>query len=129
MDLQNLANDLSEMLQSENGCPYTDLTDGDFADEVKKKDGQLNILHINIHSFNKNIDNLTYLLSELYDHGIIIHVIGICETSLSDESKQLAQVENYQVVHRCRVRKSGGGVSLLVHDKVKIGHVLDTLFV
>ena len=120
MDLHTLEENLGKLLCSENGCPYTDLTDSPSERPVKVKQGLINILHVNIRSFNKNVDNLTYLLSELEEQGIVVHVIGICEMFLSDKTKDLIQVENYQLVHKCRKDKLGGGVSLLVHDKILI---------
>ena len=66
------------------------------------------------------------MLAELKDRGIVIHIIGLCETHLTSESHSSAVIENYQTVHKFRSQRSGGGVSLLVHDKIKIMHIFDT---
>ena len=49
-----------------------------------------------------------------------MHAIGLCETFLSNNSKDLFTLENYQSVHQCRSNKSGGGVSLLIHNSIRI---------
>ena len=118
--------DLSTLLQSDNGCQYTDLSDVDSA--VMSSRNNVNFLHINIRSFQKNCDNLTMLLTDLQEKGIIIHLIGICETFLSIGSASLANIENYHSVHRYQKDKVGGGTTVLLHDSVKLTEVLNTHF-
>ena len=87
--------DLSDLIKSDNGCLYTDLLDN-VIDTVSVWDNsKINILHLNIRSLIKNIDNLLLLLNDLQECGIVIHVIGICESFLSHASESLAQLENY----------------------------------
>ena len=57
-----------------------------------------------------------------------MHVIGLCETFLRDENDKTVGIENYQSIHRCRSNKSGGGVSLLVHDSVRVNKICQTPF-
>ena len=120
MDIITTDSDLSDLLQSEYGCEYTDIEDGVINCIGNSKGVNLNILHLNIRSFNKNNDSLTLLLNDLQDRGIIVHLIGMCESFLTDTMKAMANLENYTAFHKCRVNKSGGGVSLFVHDSVTL---------
>ena len=126
MDHDSIAQDLSNLLQSENGCEYTDLEDGVLSSYGCP--GVLNVLHINIRSFQRNKDSLILLLNDLKCKGIIVHVIGLCETFLSPKSTSFSNLENYQVIHKRRNDRVGGGVSLLVHDSVCIKKQIDTAF-
>ena len=83
---------------------------------------------MNIRSFNRNKDNLLHLLADLEENGVIIHVIGLCETFLTPTSQDLADIENYSAIHKTRDGKLGGGTTLLIHDSVKLVRVLDTPF-
>ena len=65
-DLQSINNDLSELLNSENGCQYTDIENLTIPGGVRfSSKGNLNVLHVNIHSLHKNIDSLLLLLNDL----------------------------------------------------------------
>ena len=128
MDTDAVDRDLSTLLQSANGCQYTDIQDG-VIEVAKVTDGHMiNILHLNIRSFSKNKDNLVMLLSDLQERGIIIHAIGLCETFLTDTTKDLAFLENYEEVHRCHEGKPGGGTSIFIHDSLKLLENIDTPF-
>ena len=88
----------------------------------------INVLHLNIRSFVKNVDNLLMLLDDLRSKGIIIHVIGLCETHLNLNNKDFAQLENYHPVHRCRTDCTGGGVTIFVHETVHTVRRISTPF-
>ena len=126
MDLSDLTSDLCELLQSDNGCEYTDIEDGRITNLDCKL--SINFLHLNIRSFQKNKDALVMLLNDLQKRGIIIHAIGLCETYLTAASKGIAHLENYQSIHHVRSDKVGGGTSLFVHDKLKIFKSFDLPF-
>ena len=65
MTLMQLNDDLSELLQSENNCEYTEINDGRI-DQIALTDNEvINVLHLNIRSFNKSCDSLTMLLNEI----------------------------------------------------------------
>ena len=118
MDFNNVNCDLSSLLQSDNGCPYSSIND-DIIDSVfLTKKNVLNVLHVNIRSYHKNIDYLLLLLKELQEKGIVMHVIGLCETFLNDVNSTMVVIENYQCIHKFRKNKLGGVVSLFVHDNV-----------
>ena len=87
MDWESLNDNLNKLLLAENGCEYTDLSDNIVNFKELGKDVKLNVLHLNIRSFLKNVDSLMLLLQELQEAGVVVHVIGICETFLT--KKQL----------------------------------------
>ena len=120
MSFDTFNNNLSDLLASENGCEYTDLDDINICKVATETDININVLHLNICSLNKNLTDLTLLLKDLYDKKIIIHVISLCETFLSNENSCLFSIENYTPIHRYHDKnKSGGGVSIFVHDCVQ----------
>ena len=123
--MDNKDEDPSELLQSENGCEYTDLNDNVLQAMVLPGNTKFNVLHVNIRSFHKNSDSLLMLLKHLKSKGIVIHVIGLCETPTTEAS---ATLKNYQVVSKTRTDKTGGGVSLLVHNKLKLSKMIDLPF-
>ena len=128
MDFHDINTRLSSLLKSENGCEYTDIDDGIINNIALYRDSNINVLHLNIRSFMKNVDSLWMLLNELQEKGIIIHVIGICESFLNKDSVQLAKLDNYQCIHKYRQERIGGGVSVLLHNSVKLVREIDTPF-
>ena len=108
MIFDSVNKDLSELLQSTNGCQYTDIEDNHI-DNTSLQDGtRINILHLNIRSYHKNIDSLVVLLKDLQERGIVVHVIVLCETFLSSVNCVAVDLENYQGIHRYRNECLGG---------------------
>ena len=70
MDLTTINTDLSSLTNSKNGCEYTDLNDGVINKITLGNEVLINVLHLNIRSFNKNNDNLFMLLNELREKGL-----------------------------------------------------------
>ena len=112
--------DLSKLLNSDNNCEYTDVTDRRIKPISASNTSLFNFLHLNIRSLVRNKDSLIALLKELYAHGVVVHVIGLCETFLNNVNINLSYIENYTAVHRIRKDKTGGGITLLIHDSVKL---------
>ena len=102
MDLSNINSDLSALLNSENGCQYTDISDCLVSQTVLSDRVSLNVLHLNIRSFHRNKDSLTMLLDDLQQKGVVVQVIGLCETFLSSETSSLAKTENYRLINKFR---------------------------
>ena len=73
-------------------------------------------------------DSLKLLLDDLVQKGIVIHLICICETFLTNANANDYKIENYTAFHACRQGKVGGGVSILVHDRLKVVKRLPTPF-
>ena len=117
-DFSSVSTELNTILNCVNGCEYSDIDDGRIAIEHLATPGDkiLNVLHLNIRSLQKNIDNLLMLLSDLRDKGVVMHVIGLCEIFLTDMSLALVDIDNYVGYHR--VRDGVGGVSVYVHNSV-----------
>lgn len=67
--------------------------------------------HLNIRSLSCNFDKLVHYLS-LLKHNF--SVIAITETWLTDNSKEMFKLSNYNPVHRVRDKRPGGGVSLFI---------------
>ena len=63
MSQSDISKELNELLNSENGCEYTDLEDSKMDYVLLGKANMLNILHINVRSYMKNVDNLILLLN------------------------------------------------------------------
>ena len=122
-----LNDDLSDLVNVQNGCQYTDIEDLKISNLSISK-YMLNVLHLNIRSLHKNIDLLVLLLSDLRDKGIIVHVIGICETFLNDKNSSLIDIENYTAIHCTHQSKLGGGVSIYLHDNIKFVQQINTPF-
>ena len=89
MDTKGLNSTLSDLLCSDNGCEYTDLSENTINKVSVSQDGICNVMHLNIRSLPKNIDNLTLLLSELEAKGVVVHVIAVCETFVTKFNSSL----------------------------------------
>ena len=125
MDLLSINDDLSQLLQSGNGCEYTDIIDCAIDKIMLSNNIKFNMLHINIRSFHRNKDQLILLLNDLHERRIIVHAIGLCETFLTKNNESLAFVENYRLFHKFRADRTGGGVSILLHDSVMFRKLID----
>ncbi len=69
--------------------------------------------HLNIRSLSSNYDKfIHYLFSLKRDFS----VIALSETWLTEASGEIFKLPNYNVVHNVRKNRSGGGVSLFIHD-------------
>ena len=129
MDHRSDNKDLSELLCSGNGCCYTDIEDGATL-EIKNLPGiKFNVLHLNIRSFHRNKDALISLLADVQERDVVVHVIGLCETFLNAQTHDLAEIDNYRSIHKFRTDRMGGGTSLLVHNSVRVDHLVNTPFV
>ena len=121
MDLNAVNSDLSDLLKSVNGCQFTDIEDGRILQVPDSTNNTLlNILHLNIRSLNRNRDSLKMLLADLQEKGIVVHILGLCEMFLSEQSKNFVNIENYQAVHGHRTDRTGGGTSIYYHDSVRL---------
>ena len=75
---------------------------------------QFSTFHLNIRSLSKNHEALYHFLS-LLNHEF--SVLALSETWLNEEVTSLFDIPNYNALHYCRKAKSGGGVSLYLHNK------------
>lgn len=78
-------------------------------------DDYLSLFHLNIRSLPKHFDDLTVYLSML---PLQFKIIGLTETWLTSQKVSLYNIQGYNHVHTCRSDRSGGGVSLFIHDSL-----------
>ena len=124
-DTRDSCDIIKELLCSDNGCEYTDVIDGVIEEQQVSGKLSLTVLHLNIRSTHKNSDQLTLLLSDLQEKGIVVHVLALCETFLTSANQALADIENYKATHSCRSSKPGGGISIYLHDRVRLVEVMN----
>ena len=87
-------------------CSYYDT--GEINRSLSNLKGTL-IFHHNIHSFNKNFDNLSIMLNEI---ETMIDVIILTETWFIEGLCQ--EIDGYVGYHMYRTEGTGGGVSVYV---------------
>ena len=108
---------------SANNCNSYDLESIKDSEEIASS--KFNIIHMNIRSYNKNLDEF---LSFIDCTKINFPIIFLSETWLKNENDWI-NIPNYTAFHSFRKdgNKEGyGGVSILLHDKLK-GEVIPTL--
>ena len=87
----------------------------EFNDKFSNSKNSLGIIHINIRSINKNLDEFLAFLSQL---SFCFSVVILTETWLMSRSDWL-EVEGLNGYHSIRSDRRGGGVSVLVRDDIK----------
>ena len=87
----------------------------EFNDKFSNSKNSLGIIHINIRSINKNLDEFLAFLSQL---TFCFSVVILTETWLMSRSDWL-EVEGLNGYHSIRSDRRGGGVSVLVRDDIK----------
>ena len=112
--------DLIDIQQSpvNNACNYTTPDDLKFND-LSINGSHLSILHLNIHSVPSKLDELKSLLSILKTKNLLIDVILLCETFITDNSKESCKLDDYELIEEHRKNMQKGGVALYVHKSLK----------
>ena len=101
-----------------------ELSPSDFIDEFNVNDtDNLMILNQNIRSFNSNIDEFLLFLNEIKSN---ISVIILTETWFSKDN--FYNIPNFEGYHAYRSTKSGGGVSIFVHNNLYSCAIPDVTF-
>lgn len=90
-------------------CNYSDVS------EVSKF-GNLNILHLNIRSLHKNLDNLRELLSTLNKKNVSVDVVLLCETWLNSCNMSMLELDGYKFFAKNRSTCKGGGIGVYVRN-------------
>lgn len=83
------------------------------------KEGDLNILHLNIRSLHKNIDSLRELIDALTRKGIILDAILLCETWINNSNSSLLEISGYNLLLNNRKTSVGGGIGIYVRNCLK----------
>lgn len=99
-----------------NDCKYYSM------EEVRhffsRKDNQgLSVLHLNIRSLSKNLDELKALILHIKQSGQEIQFILLCETFLNDKSVSLCEIPGYSLV-ACNREGKGGGVAIYILNEI-----------
>jgi exonuclease III len=103
--------ELSNIIESEYLEP-------DNIDQLDLKDNDLNILHLNIRSLYSKKDKLETLLEILDTKGYHIDVVAVCETFITEENKNLCDIEGYNFESEYRKTKNGGGIGLYISSEL-----------
>jgi exonuclease III len=109
LDEESLLNDL---------CDYYVIDD---IKEINITKGDLNILHLNIHSIEAKKDQLIQLLNSFNIEGHIIDVLLLCETFMNDKTINKSRIKNYTLAaFEYRKHLKQGGVAIYVRKGIKI---------
>ena len=114
-DIDPDANILNELNKSQ--CHYYD--EQSFQDEVvKNNDAEkcFSMLHFNIRSIQKNYENCIQFLHSLH---YPFSIIGMSETWHTAATVDLYDLDDYKSVHKYRVNKKGGGVTLYIKNGIE----------
>jgi len=95
----------------------------DFQETCRKHgDCNFSLFHYNIRSCVSHHKSLLIYLKALEYN---FNIIGLCETWLKDNNSDLYGIEGYNVEHKVRENKTGGGVSLFVNSNITYERRLD----
>ena len=117
---------LSSLSSAKNDCPYVDQA-GMHLDALQQYKN-FHVMHLNIRSYHKHVDDLKILLDELLENNVSIDIILLCETFLNNQNMRLAGLPGYQMYYRNHDNRPGGGVMIMVKDNLHVYDVLSTPF-
>ena len=109
-DLDPVNNLYNRVLPS---CKYYD--DLQFNVSTKNNSNGLSIIHFNARSLNANFHSIIHTLQTL---NITFDIIAISETWTESNVTTEYDLPHYQVFHKARHYKKGGGVALYVNDRI-----------
>ena len=89
----------------------------DVDDQISAEDSDLNIVHLNVRGINSKITELNHLIEHSLK-GQTPDIIALCETWLTKDSPT-PNIPGYDFVHKCRTHKRGGGVALLISNRIR----------
>ena len=94
-------------------CDYLDVSD---VNSLRHTDKDLLILQLNIRGLLSKQDLLKQLLSEF---KVLPDIVLLCETWLKKDTAGKLDMPNYKCYHKHRIDRLGGGVSVLVKQKLR----------
>ena len=94
-------------------CDYLDVSD---VNSLKHTDRDLLILQLNIRGLLSKQDSLKQLISEF---KVLPDIVLLCETWLKKDTAGILDMPNYKCYHKHRTDRLGGGVSVLVRQKLR----------
>ena len=114
-DIEFYQNQCSNVLHS---CDY--YVEDSFNKKVepftKTAENCLSILHLNIRSAVKNLDNFSTYMEGL-NHAFPL--IGLSETWFRPANKDCYGIDGYKAEHNCRPVRTGGGVSIYIKENIE----------
>ena len=117
--------DLSDSLgKPSNECPYVMESDLTLTDEEALH--KFHVMHLNVCSFLKNSDKLKLLLEEMNQNKVVMDVILICESFVTDVNLPFVDIPGYTCISKLRKDRPGGGILIFVRKGLKVLKVLDT---
>ena len=99
-------------------CYYIDL-ENEYSLADFCGDQEVNVLHLNIHSFMAKRDQLLSLLCDLNSMKVKIDVILLCETFITKQNVDMCIIPDYYDYHEYRTKVRQGGVSVFIHNDYK----------
>ena len=94
-------------------CDYLDVSD---VNSLRHTDKDLLILQLNIRGLLSKQDSLKQLLTEF---KVLPDIVLLCETWLKKDTAGKLDMPNYKCYHKHRIDRLGGGVSVLVKQKLR----------
>ena len=85
-------------------------------EQLDVKSNPFCLMHMNIRSFSKNMDNFNMYLEFL---NVKFSIIGLSETWGNDSPTDMYTPKGYNTEHQSRSNKQGGGVTLLIEDSIQ----------
>ena len=92
-----------------NDCVYLDPTE---LDDIEASPSDLTVLQLNVRGLINKQSDLTKIME--YGSKNKVNVVLLCETWLRQDTKNLVNLPNYNIVSKERIGKKGGGVSILI---------------
>ena len=98
-------------------CNYLEIEN---INEIELVKGDLNILHLNIHSIQAKKDQLIQLINTFNKEGHIIDVLLLCETFMNDKTINKSRLKNYTLAaYEYRKKLKQGGVAIYLRKGIK----------
>ncbi len=98
-------------------CKYMDPNDVKL-EHIDLNDSQLAILHLNIHSVPAKLNDLNDLLLKLKERKVVVDVILLCETFITDLNKDKCNLDGFELFDEHRKNMTKGGVAIYVNKKL-----------
>jgi hypothetical protein len=112
-NLNDIINEEIPMFDQSNYYSYDILKDINFA-------GDLNILHLNVHSLYAKLGQLIHLINSLEESGYIMDILLLCETFMTNNNKSKCKIDGYSLKeYVMRENCTRGGVAIFVRNNIK----------
>ena len=86
-----------------------------------------NIIYENIRSLKNKLDEVVGQVEEEMDRGIIVHVVAIIESWVTQSNINQIKLKNYGVAHSLRKTGRRGGNTFFLHNSLNFDQSTDIL--